>query len=123
MYFTGTDISCGVQEGSGIDYNTLEAEKSIVELLLNGYERCAIILFSDTIHRGKAKSNGQKLADLLRKRIKSHKIGELTASGIRTNPNSGNRIRVWSLAINWRRVPAWAKEVGVKKAERNAYGY
>lgn len=97
-------ISCGVVEGSGIGYPG-EAEKDI----LDAYQAqpFAFIVFSDVVRVKKRKSPGQKLATHLQERIKKHNIGVLTASPARKNPNSGNKIRVWCLAINPAKVDAW----------------
>lgn len=62
----------------------------------------AFVIFSDTVQRG----YGSKLAAF----IKSHKLGTIIPSQIKTNPNTKNKIRMWIWQINPTALERWLKK-------------
>lgn len=87
MELIESEISCGVAELSNL-WNPTIAD--VMDLPVEGL-RPAFIVFSDV-----AGSNGDKLAKL----IKKHKLGTLTVTRPKTNPNSGNKIKVWAWSVD-----------------------
>ncbi|MFA5695834.1 MAG: hypothetical protein WC917_00010 [Bacilli bacterium] len=88
---------CGIEELVDIaDYET-EPKTIIVDICTNYFEnenQCAFYMFSD-IQR---KRSGKNLC----KFIKKHKLGLITQSPSRVNPNSGNSLTIWIWTINKR---------------------
>jgi hypothetical protein len=106
------NLSCGVLQAYRIsDDPRVDAVDIAVELYFtrynNGDPTHGIVIFSDVVrskNRGYPVYYGASLARYLGRLG----VGQVTASAIRTNPNSGNRVRVWTFAPNHRKFRSWA---------------
>lgn len=105
MEFQPVSISCGASQAFGISQDQESNLRDFSDQVAEGYD--AFIIFSDTVGTKKYPSNGTLFAAALKEKIKSDKIGSLTQSPVRTNPNSGNRIRVWTFAVNPAAIGKW----------------
>lgn len=95
-----SDISCGVGQAFDL-WGTTPAQA--MEVLADSALSYAIILFSD---RAGKRSTGSRLAAALNRKFR----GSVKESKSVRNPNTGNKIRVWTLTIT----PAfrkWAADV------------
>ena len=124
----GSSISCGVSELVGVNDRT---PHQVLKAIISECELCpdvkgkardawdyygeytpaipAFLSFSD-IYRESAEG-GQALADY----IKKNKLGPIVQTTIRTNQNSGNRIRAWIWGPNATKLRAWWKKEEAKK--------
>lgn len=114
------EMSCGVRIAYELHPAPLQAALEIARALYDKAEldddqtrSAALVIFSDQADR---KSNGYRLAAMLR----NLQCGTVTASEVRRNPNSGNRIRVWVWAPNHRLFAAWYRDASQKDAARRA---
>lgn len=92
---------CGLHE----IYNIQRVSADVI-LLDNEFDddSCAFYLFTDT--GGSKRSSGGKLA----KFITENKLGIVTASPTKRNPNSQNMLTVWVWAVNRRAFNAWRRK-------------
>ncbi len=85
---------CGIHELADIDYARNKPEETILEIcqdIYNNGNNCAFFLFTDI---------GKKIAGKnLEKYIIKHKLGTITKSPAKVNPNSGNSLTIWIWAI------------------------
>ncbi len=99
MYVELCDMSCGVYQLIGLEYDKKYDGPSRAQAALaaiadygsigkSGYT----ILFSDNIERG----HGQALFEELKKA----KVGRVKSWGRRINPNHGSTIEIWEWRIN-----------------------
>lgn len=87
VYFTNSNISCGVHQIYGL---SVKAHDAITAA--SNHIGCRFLIFSDKIHKTTSSlSGGQRLA----KEIEDNKLGDLTKSTEGINPNSSNNIAVW----------------------------
>lgn len=116
MQFDESTVSCGVWEMSGLPFSLttvireLKAQFAFFEVDSDGnytwinidyQEQPPFLIFSDII-----KQNGDELA----KQIVKNKLGTVQVTATRTNPRTGNPIKVWVWAPNWRAVYAYARK-------------
>ena len=87
-----TLISCGVKQL----YSLGAANRNPREIIRHAKDYmdvCAFFIYSDIVpNRGR--SAGEKFTDF----ILEHELGTVFETDLRKNPNSGNRIRVWTWA-------------------------
>lgn len=105
-----TDVSCGARQLSGVNESDLDAFKLLVagkDMSYAGddesFKRGYTYIFSDNFT-----GNGKKIAAL----IKKHKLGAIQATGWKINPNSRNRINIWTWRYNGKVPAAWKKLKG-----------
>jgi hypothetical protein len=112
LEFFDSCVSCGIMECSELHSNPEESAYDIAcELyletdewgegnLITGGPHSAMLLFSDAVKFGR----GVALADFLRAR----RLGLVTASPVRENPNTGNEIQAWIFCPNHEKFRRWA---------------
>lgn len=86
---------CGIRELIDIDAYLTEPEQIIADVCEEYYiheHRCAFYLFSDI----QDKKSGKELSSF----IKKNKLGTITMSPVRVNPNSDNSLRVYLWTIS-----------------------
>jgi hypothetical protein len=101
-----THISCGVRSLVGVHCSDLEAFKCVIGgsdgAFTRGdwssFEPGYTYVFSDNFV-----GSGKRLATL----IKRHKLGMITSSKWSRNPNSNNKIKVWTWRYNGRVPKEW----------------
>ena len=104
---SGTGISCGVYQFSGVRHgSSLESLYTLAIKVFGregtGYFRTGIIVFSDTATSNKG--NG------LYKLINSLDIGKVTASDSARNPNSSHQIVLYTFIPNHIKFKQWLKD-------------
>lgn len=98
-------ISCGVKQLHRL-FSTFPHPQDSRSILIDAFRQnrfspyYCMIVFSDTIRKP---SRGTRLA----KYIKDNKLGTVTASPVRTNPNSRNRIRTWIWCVDRKALKKW----------------
>ncbi len=111
MSYINRTPCCGVHYIDGVDrgYKRVLSELYFEMFCEEEDERLeqAFFIFTDALRNG----NGRKFA----KQIDSLKLGKVTASRSRLNPNSGNMIRIWT----WSPDVLAIKEWGEKNAEQD----
>lgn len=89
MIIESTPISCGVDFLSELYASTIHSE---LARNVHALQEQAFMIFSDAVENG----NGKALASYITK----NKLGTITATRGRRNPNSNNIIKVWVWSIN-----------------------
>lgn len=97
-YLSASPISCGVYLMNDLYGGAVGAIRSAFEQ--STPRLISQVVFSDVV--GKA-SAGTALA----KHILDKNLGTITASRIKVNPNTGNRIRVWVWELNVPNLEKW----------------
>ena len=93
MNLSSSSVSCGVQQLSDLSRNQEDNIRyASQDVNYNGFSG-AFLIFSDHAH---ALSNGSRLAAFIKKK----KLGTVTATRSKVNPNSGNAIKVWVWAVD-----------------------
>jgi hypothetical protein len=82
---TSSSVSCGVTEVYDLFQPT--TVRDIREFWRTRKPYTAFVVFSDS----KGCGNGDRLATVIRK----HKLGSVTGTVWKRNPNTGNEIKVW----------------------------
>lgn len=100
-------VSCGVHEIYGLKKSPRQNIKDFAQQHWDSYEQewwefVPFVIFSDTVKSG----SGQKLADF----ITSNDLGIVRTLRARTNPNSGNKIKVWLWSVNIPEVKTYANK-------------
>ncbi len=100
---THSNGCCGLNEITGVSHST--PRDTMLEAARVHYEESdavAIYLFT-----GKDKvDNCEEFAQF----IKDHKLGSVTKTRAKKNPNSGNKIRGWLWAVNEPEFRVWARK-------------
>lgn len=113
MIEINTEINCcGIGEIVDIIENENHPEITVLDICKEMYEndkRSAFLIFSD-IGRKKGGIN-------LKRYIKKHNLGTVTASPTAINSNSGNSLRMWIWTINKRNL----RNYYIKHTNRNIY--
>ena len=94
MYINDTTC-CGLKEMEGLDYAPKDLIQQLADETFNDGLDYAFILFTDAVEEG----NGIALAKYLRARPK---LGALTTTRPRINPNSDRMIQCWIWSVNRR---------------------
>jgi hypothetical protein len=97
-YMAGVDGCCGISEIVNI-YDDECPENTLMEVEPN---RCGVAFFSDI--------NGYGYGRQLERLIKKCRLGAVIALPPTVNPNSGNKVKVWSWKVNNRALKAWQKK-------------
>ncbi len=108
IVITKTDISCGVAQLSRLNRTPKVMIREAYEHNEEGKEwaeEFIHLLWSDNLGATGTTRGGQKLAIVIRE----EKLGKLFVSRARRNPNSGNQIKTWMWAVNWRAVKEYLK--------------
>ena len=104
--FSDSNISCGVEQLHDFDdFDT--PEKFLINSLRERFDdniNFAFVIFSDVLNP-KRKLGGTKFA----KYIKDSSLGNVVKTKIKTNPNSGNKIRVWVWEVDRDKLDVWYK--------------
>ena len=90
---------CGVKE---LDYIEYESSREIMQEIYESERDFAFILFTATSEM----KEGRNLA----KYIKKHKLGSVTRSPSRINPNTHNHISVWVWSVNHNAINRWGNK-------------
>jgi hypothetical protein len=98
MLLDSSYISCGVSELSQLDEDPDSDLASSMDDILN--EGSPFYLFSDTVDRNRG--------ERLRTYILKHHLGSVLRSRVKTNPNSGNDIRVFIWTVDYKKFKSWA---------------
>lgn len=110
-YEDGTLISCGVHQLYAItdlkDTDEAQLEKNVAVIWLH-CQRGAFVIYSDIVKRG---------GDVLTRYLRKHKLGEITTSPIRVNPNTGNRIRLYTFIPNKPKLTKFVQSRFLEKAK------
>lgn len=96
---------CGIDELVDIDFYKNEPKTVICDVCKTYFEdekQCAFYMFSDINYKIAAKN--------LVKFIKKNKLGLITKSPSRVNPNSGNSLTIWLWTINKRNLKLYWKK-------------
>lgn len=100
---------CGIKEIDGVEgSHPKEFLLDIADAIMSGAEDAAFYFFSDI---GDAQ-NGKAIAAFL----KRNKLGKITKTGAKRNPNSGNRLHMWVWNIDLKAYRTW-----VHKTDSNLY--
>lgn len=104
---------CGLNEIVGVAYNSpqdvmrMVCEYKNLSDTKDNRDYVPLMFFTDTIYKKKpAVQSGQSFA----KFIEDNKLGVLSKSTIRINPNSSNRIRCWIWSVNFPNLINWYKK-------------
>lgn len=102
-----SDLSCGINELTGVNGTGPEAFKMIVAGNMQSaggdyrhLRRGFTYVFSDN-----SAGNGKHIANLIRR----YKLGRLVSTNWTINPSSRNRIKTWTWIYNGKIPSAWAK--------------
>lgn len=121
MYLNEETACCGLREAANLSTNrTAEAAmKSFVDLAFDTEEvwnkdvqefipakasahaRFRFLVFTQA---GRTTKYGDNFANFIRR----HELGEVVETNTHINPNSGNPLKIFTWAINWDRLAAWA---------------
>ena len=103
--FDSTRISCGVLQMYHLFYEPKQHMIELYEALhRDSPSQPAFVIFSDRVDKESSR-NGPNLYKYIKANEKH--FGEVTASKTKLNPNSHNRIRIWTLALNFRGLQLW----------------
>lgn len=108
---------CGINEIVNIYENRHNPQRTIQTVCKEMYEneeKQAFLIFSD-IDR---KIAGKKLSKFITK----NKLGKITSSPIRTNPNSHNSLQMWIWAINKSNLKKYYNKHYKQYRTNNIYG-
>ncbi len=112
-----SQLSCGIRELIGFEEFKTAKQMLLEGLLEDEYLKALdnnitfrFIIFSDNEHKG---LSGASFARFVRR----NHLGPVTASNLRVNPNSDNKIRVWIWELDIPAVMTWLEE------HRDKYDY
>lgn len=101
MEINRTEKNCGIGELHGIIGNKPDAiVKFIADSVVGeGEQKRAFIIFSDI----KTHAHGTALAAYIR----SQHLGTVVVSDVRVNPQTNNKLKVWTWGVDWKAVKIW----------------
>lgn len=104
MEIVGTDC-CAVDEISGITGKTPDSVlRKVCQNYFEDEDKCAFYLFTDI------DKNDYKNAIALKKFIETNKLGRVTVSRAKKNPNSGNMVKIYVWEISQRVLKVFNKK-------------
>lgn len=116
----GSDMSCcGVREMNGLEDTPKETLQEMCAEICRGecdHTRWPLFryaIFSDT-HRSR---KGINLAAY----IQRHRLGSVISTRWNVNPNSGNRLKVWTWTLNSTNLKTWWKRNMTEDYKEEAY--
>lgn len=107
-----TMISCGIDQIYDITDLTDKDEDQLEKFAAVIWLHCqhgAFVIYSDIVKRG---------GDVLTRYLRKHKLGEINVSPIRVNPNSGNRIRLYTFIPNKSKLNKFVKSRFLEEAKK-----
>jgi hypothetical protein len=110
MNALGETACCGVNEITSLgDFrNSKDALQEVCRDMYWYEGNCAFITFTQA-------GSGTRYGNNLKRYIESNKLGDVTVSPSKVNPNTGNRVRMFVWAINRPALDRWAYKNGVDR--------
>lgn len=93
-----TTSCCGVREFSGLQKDPVEVVNYFCKYLFEGGQ-CAFILYTDPVEF----ENGEALTDFIRE----FKLGDVTETPVRHNPNSDRDLKAYLFAPDLKTLKTW----------------